>query len=39
MNSSNNTQKPNKAIKGPKAGTMEIELSEAESMGPIPIWS
>ena len=33
MNSNNNTPKPSKTIKGPKAGTMEIELSEAESMG------
>ena len=33
MNSNNNTPKPPKTIKGPKAGTMEIELSEAESMG------
>ena len=33
MNSNNNTPKPSKTIKGPKAGTMEIELSEDESMG------
>ena len=33
MNSNSNTPKPTKTIKGPKAGTMEIELSEAESMG------
>ena len=33
MNSNNNTLKPSKTIKGPKVGTMEIELSEAESMG------
>ena len=33
MNSNNNNPKPSKTTKGPKAGTMEIELSEAESMG------
>ena len=33
MNSNSNTPKPTKTRKGPKAGTMEIELSEAESMG------